>query len=134
MDAREQGSDPAATPPDAGAAAGNNGRTPGPDGPGDARPSPAALRAELAHRRLALWGIRAFAVLGAAVGAVMLVQFAYYRFTRSMTNDAFVESHIVHLAVQEAGLLTRVLVEEHDEVKSGQLLAEVDPIPIRRQV
>lgn len=134
MNARDQGGDPTATTPDAGAAAGHNGRTPGPDGPGAARPSPAALGAELAHRRLARWGIRAFAVLGAAVGAVMVVQFAYYRFTRSMTDDAFVESHIVHLAVQEAGLHTRVLVEEHDEVKAGQLLAEVDPIPVRREV
>lgn len=86
------------------------------------------------HPHWARWGVRALGVLGAVVGTVILVQFVYYRFTQSMTNDAFVESHIVHLATQEAGLLTRVLVEEHDAVKAAQLLAEVDPVPIRREV
>ena len=51
-----------------------------------------------------------------------------------MTNDAFVESHIVHLAPQESGILTRVLVEENDAVKAGQLLAEIDPVPLDRAV
>jgi membrane fusion protein (multidrug efflux system) len=68
------------------------------------------------------------------VGTILLAQFVFYRFTQSMTDDAFVESHIVHLATQEAGLLTRVLVEEHDAVKAGQLLAEIDPVPFRREL
>jgi membrane fusion protein (multidrug efflux system) len=76
-----------------------------------------------------VWSIGA---LGALVGAVILAEFLYYRFTKSMTNDAFVEAHIVHLAPLEPGILTRVLVEERDEVKAGQLLAEIDPVPLRR--
>lgn len=86
------------------------------------------------RRRLARWGIWTLGVLGALVGAGVLAEFAYYRFTKSMTNDAFVESHIVHLAPQEAGILTKVLVEERDTIKAGQVLAEIDPVPLQRAV
>jgi membrane fusion protein (multidrug efflux system) len=86
------------------------------------------------HRRLARWGVWAVGAIGAAVGAVVLAQFAYYRFTMSMTNDAFFESHISHLAFQQAGVVARVLVEEHDEVKAGQVLAEIDLVPLNREV
>ena len=103
---------------------------------GTGRPgaSPDARSAGPEDRRWAHRAIRVFGVLGALVGTVVLAEFVYYRFTYSMTNDAFVESHIVHLAAQEAGLLTRVLVEEHDSVKAGQLLAEVDLVPLQREV
>lgn len=85
-------------------------------------------------RRSLVLGGWAFAVLGVAVGVGMIGQFAFYRFTRSMTNDAFVESHIVHLSPQVGGLITQVLVEEHDRVKVGQVLAEIDPTPHRRDL
>jgi membrane fusion protein (multidrug efflux system) len=94
-------------------------------------PDPVA-KVERDHRRLARWGIWAVGAVGMVVGAVVLAEFVYYRFTKSMTNDAFVESHIVHLAPQEAGILTRVSVEEHDAIKAGELLAEIDPVPFRR--
>jgi membrane fusion protein (multidrug efflux system) len=51
-----------------------------------------------------------------------------------MTNDAFVESHIVNLSPQVGGLITRVLVEEYDHVKAGQVLAEIDPTPHQRDL
>lgn len=86
------------------------------------------------HRRLAAWGVWAVGAVGLAVGAVALAQFAYYRFTMSMTNDAFVESHISHLAFQQAGVVIKVLVEEQDEVKAGQVLAEIDLVPLSREV
>lgn len=86
------------------------------------------------RHRLALWGIWSVGAVGVLVGTAIVVEFVYYRFTKSMTNDAFVESHIVHLAPEEAGLLTSVMVEEHDTVKAGQVLAEIDPVPLRRAV
>ncbi|WP_168219037.1 HlyD family secretion protein [Limnoglobus roseus] len=72
-------------------------------------------------------------VIGLAVvfGAIPYVR---YRLTHSLTDDAFVESHLTHLGAQTPGLLTRVLVEERDTVKAGQLLAEIDPEPHRRAV
>jgi membrane fusion protein (multidrug efflux system) len=93
---------------------------------------PATQTSPNRRSRFARWGIWSIGAFGAVLGAIVLAEFVYYRFTKSMTNDAFIESHIVHLAPQEAGLLTRVTVEEHDSVRAGQVLAEIDPLPIHR--
>ncbi|APW59039.1 HlyD family secretion protein [Paludisphaera borealis] len=103
--------------------------------PSGLAPSPPPARRTLVdNRRLARWGIWFVGALGVLVGAAVLAEVVYYRFTMSMTNDAFVESHIVHLAFQESGIVTKVLVEEHDEVKAGQILAEIDLVPLTRSV
>src|SRR5262249_39893362 len=81
--------------------------------------------------RFGVWGM---AVLGVAVGVVMLGEFVFFRFTQSMTNDAFVESHIVNLSAQVEGLVTRVHVEEHDRVRAGEVTAELDPVPAKREL
>lgn len=58
-----------------------------------------------------------------------------YRFTHSITDDAFVETHVVNIAPQEvSGHLVRYQVQEFDVVAAGQLLAEIDPVPYREQV
>jgi membrane fusion protein (multidrug efflux system) len=71
-----------------------------------------------------------------AVALGLAIPFSYwsYRFTRSMTNDGFVETRIVHLAPQTSGLLVRVQVEENDRVRAGQVLAEIDPTPRQREL
>jgi membrane fusion protein (multidrug efflux system) len=57
------------------------------------------------------------------------------RWTHSITDDAFVQTHVVNMAPQEvSGHLIRYLVQEHDVVEAGQLLAEIDPVPYREQV
>jgi membrane fusion protein (multidrug efflux system) len=57
------------------------------------------------------------------------------RLSHSITDDAFVEAHIVNLAPQSvSGHLVRVFVEENDRVEQGQVLAEIDPVPYRDQV
>jgi hypothetical protein len=95
------------------------GRAAAPD-PRTAGAPPLDLIGRLGHR-LFTWvahlGVGAVALLGVVVAILMLGQYVFYRFTRSMTNDAFVESHIVNLSVQVEGLLTRVHVEEHDPVR-----------------
>ena len=53
----------------------------------------------------------------------------------SITDDAFVEAHIVNIAPEMvSGRIVRFLVEEDDRVESGQVLAEVDPTPYRDKV
>jgi membrane fusion protein, multidrug efflux system len=55
-----------------------------------------------------------------------------YRRNHSITDDAFVEAHIVNIAPElVSGRLIRYLVEENDRVEQGQVVAEVDPIPYR---
>src|ERR1700691_5180523 len=70
--------------------------------------------------------------LAVAAGVILLVAapFAAYwvvfRFTHSITDDAFVETHVVNIAPQEvSGHLVRYLVQEQDVVAAGQLLAEI---------
>jgi membrane fusion protein, multidrug efflux system len=82
------------------------------------------------------WGrllvVSALIVLAVAPFAV---DWTVYRFSHSITDDAFVETHLVNIGPQEvSGHLTRYLVQEHDVVAAGQLLVEIDPVPYREQV
>ena len=81
--------------------------------------------------------LRLFAVTAAlaAVIAPFAVEWTAYRWTHSITDDAFVETHVVNIAPQEvSGHLARYLVQENDAVAAGQLLAEIDPVPYREKV
>jgi membrane fusion protein (multidrug efflux system) len=58
-----------------------------------------------------------------------------HRLSHSITDDAFVEAHIVNIAPQTvSGHLVRFYVEENDRVEQDQVLAEIDPVPYRDQV
>jgi membrane fusion protein, multidrug efflux system len=57
-----------------------------------------------------------------------------YRFTHSISKDAFIESHLVNLSPQVAGNVVEVYVQEQERVKRGQLLALVDPSIYQREV
>jgi membrane fusion protein (multidrug efflux system) len=58
-----------------------------------------------------------------------------YRLSHSITDDAFVEAHIVNVAPEMvSGRIVRFHVEENDHVEQGKILAEIDPIHYRDQV
>jgi membrane fusion protein (multidrug efflux system) len=58
-----------------------------------------------------------------------------YRRGHSITDDAFVEAHIVNVAPESvAGRIVRLAADENDRVEAGQVLAEIDPTPYRDQV
>jgi membrane fusion protein (multidrug efflux system) len=58
-----------------------------------------------------------------------------YRQTHSITEDAFVEAHIINVAPQTvSGHIVRFLVEENDRVKEGDILAQLDKEPYEVQV
>jgi membrane fusion protein, multidrug efflux system len=80
------------------------------------------------------WSIVLVSVLG-VIAIAFLARWAIGRATSSITDDAFIEAHIVNVAPQSvSGDLVRNLVEENDRVEQGQLLAEIDPVPYRDQV
>jgi membrane fusion protein (multidrug efflux system) len=65
--------------------------------------------------------------------------FGYHWFTNrastSITDNAFVEAHIVNVAPEMvSGRIVRFLVEENDRVEQGQVLAEIEPVHYRDQV
>src|SRR5262249_54047985 len=43
------------------------------------------------------------------------------------TDDAFIDTHIVHLSPQIAGQVVHVLANDNQAVRKGQLLVEIDP-------
>ncbi len=109
-----------------------------PHTPPEPRPVPAAASRPGLVRRV--WGNR-WLRLALATTLVLLVVAIFVapwlddRFTHSITDDAFVETHVVNIAPQEvSGHLVRYLVQEQDVVAAGQLLAEIDPVPYREQV
>ncbi|HYT95021.1 MAG TPA: HlyD family secretion protein [Gemmataceae bacterium] len=58
-----------------------------------------------------------------------------YRLSHSITDNAFVEAHIVNIAPEMvSGRLVRFHVEENDRVAQGQVLAEIEPVHYRDQV
>ena len=70
-----------------------------------------------------------------AVGFVPVMSWIEYRRNHSITDDVFVEAHIVNVAPQVvSGRLLRYLVDENDQVVQGQVVAELDPIPYRDKV
>src|SRR5262249_34528072 len=94
-------------------------------------PPPLAPQRRLLSRLLGFGGLLALIALA--------IPFVYswwsHRVTHSITDDAFVEAHIVNIAPQTvSGHLVRFLVEENDRVEQGQVLAEIDAVPYRDQV
>src|SRR5262245_391231 len=98
--------------------------------PAPSAPPPAPRRRLLSRR---LWLITLLGLAGLATPFVY--SWWSHRLTHSITDDAFVEAHIVNIAPQTvSGHLVRFLVEENDRVEQGQVLAEIDPVPYRDQV
>jgi membrane fusion protein (multidrug efflux system) len=100
--------------------------------------SPSAAGQTPARRHRLPWGrllALVVAILLVAAGLPRALSWIEYRRTHSITDDAFVEAHIVNIAPElVSGRLVRYLVEENDHVDQGQIVAEVDPIPYRDKV
>ena len=70
-------------------------------------------------------------------GSVVILTYLWwsYRQTHSITEDAFVEAHIVNVAPQTvSGHVVRFVVEENDLVKEGDILVQLDKEPYEVQV
>lgn len=72
--------------------------------------------------------------LALAAAGVWAADWLAYRFTHSISKDAFIETHLINLAPQVAGEIVEVFVQEQAIVKKGQLLARIDPSTYQREV
>src|SRR5208282_946688 len=65
------------------------------------------------------------------IGGVLLLAFAiglfFYFHNRETTDDAQVDGHITPIAAKISGRIGKVLVDDNQAVKAGQILAQVDP-------
>ncbi len=63
-------------------------------------------------------------VLAVAVGSVLY--FGIHAYFYESTDDAYVQAHALMLSSRIGGTVQKVLVNENDQVKAGQLLAQID--------
>src|SRR6516225_6348099 len=97
--------------------------------------APAVPAPSLRLRRVVRW--LAWCIAGGIVivAAYFGIHWWTYRLSHSITDDAFVEAHIVNVAPQMvSGRIVQFHVEENDHVEQGQVLAEIDPIHYRDEV
>ncbi len=107
--------------------------TPAAPAPGINSTRPAAPPPRSRPFRRYLWPMVVLALV--IVLGFLLVLWTVERLTTSSTDDAFVESHIVNVAPQTVtGHIVRFLAEEDQEVKQGDVLAEIDPTHYQDQV
>jgi membrane fusion protein (multidrug efflux system) len=68
-------------------------------------------------------------LLAIAVAAVVVGAFFWWLQARQWesTDDAFIDVHMVQVAPQVAGRIARVLVDDNQLVKPGDVLVEIDP-------
>lgn len=79
------------------------------------------------------WPLVVFGVVVLAAAA-WAAQWIAFRYSHSVSNDAFIESHLINLAPQVAGDVVEIFVQEQDVVKKGTLLARIDPSTYRHEV
>src|SRR4029077_9448935 len=73
-----------------------------------------------------------------AIGALLLVFVivprAFHAWHTVSTDDAYVNSYVTFVAPRVPGQVLRVLVDDNNRVKKGDVLVELDPEPFRVQV
>ncbi|MFL6212230.1 MAG: HlyD family secretion protein [Pyrinomonadaceae bacterium] len=60
------------------------------------------------------------------VGALFGVRYWLYARAHESTDDAFIDGHIVQVSPKIAGYVARVYVNDNQDVKAGDLIAEID--------
>src|SRR6185312_1208319 len=76
---------------------------------------------------------RSFKIGAAAVALVVIVAgVVWWLHARhyETTDDAFIDTHIVHLSPQVSGRVTRIYVNDNQQVSKGQALVEIDPADV----
>ena len=67
------------------------------------------------------------AIVLLGVGGYFGIQWIYFRWHYVSTDDAQVKGNLVNLSAKVPARIERMLVEEGDSVKAGQILVELDP-------
>ena len=76
----------------------------------------------------------ALIIVGGLVLVFVVVPRAFHAWHTVSTDDAYVNSHVTFVAPRVIGQVARVLVDDNNRVKKGDVLVELDPEPYRVQV
>jgi membrane fusion protein, multidrug efflux system len=100
-------------------------------GPGkDAGPKP-ALDQRITWQRKLLIGVVSAVVIAAAVFGIPPIRFVL---STVSTDDAYVSGHVTFVAPRVRGQVSRVLVDDNNRVRRGDVLVELDKEPLRDAV
>jgi membrane fusion protein (multidrug efflux system) len=80
------------------------------------------------------WLLLGAGVLGLAVAACFLVPWVVTLLNTVSTDDAYVNGHVTFVAPRVGGQVRKVLVDDNDPVKKGDLLVQLDKEPYQVQV
>jgi membrane fusion protein (multidrug efflux system) len=100
-------------------------------GPASAPAAPPKVRQPLHIKALAVWGVVALLLAGAAYVGIPMVTLALNTVS---TDDAYVNGHVTFVAARVPGQVVKVLVDDNNRVKKGDLLVTLDTEPYRVQV
>src|SRR6476646_6340441 len=76
----------------------------------------------------------ALIVVGALLLVLVIITRAFHAWHTVSTDDAYVNSYVTFVAPRVIGQVSRVLVDDNNRVKKGDVLVELDPEPFRVQV
>jgi len=72
------------------------------------------------------WPFRLTIGIGLLIAAIYLIHWIFYFFAHESTDDAYVVGTVVPICPQVKGQVVKVLVRDNQQVKSGDLLVEID--------
>ncbi len=96
-----------------------------PQTPSDSTPKPSRRRR---------WLLIGLGVLVIAILIFLGIPLVEHALKTVSTDDAYVNSYVTFVAPRVTGQVARVLVEDNNRVKKGDVLVELDPEPFRVQV
>lgn len=76
------------------------------------------------YRRPAVLLIAAIVLLA---GAIVGVRYWLYSRSHESTDDAFIDGHIIQISPKASGYVTKIYVDDNQQVKAGDLIVEIDP-------
>jgi membrane fusion protein (multidrug efflux system) len=75
-------------------------------------------------------GAAAAALVVVVAGLVWWLNARHYE----TTDDAFIDTHIVHLSPQVSGRVMQIYVNDNQQVRKGQALVEIDPADVKARL
>jgi membrane fusion protein (multidrug efflux system) len=93
------------------------------------RPKPAA-KAPSKRRRILILAVIVVGILALIFGVPRIIR----AFNTVSTDDAYVNGYVTFVAPRVSGQVARVLVDNNNRVKKGDVLVELDPEPYQVQV
>ena len=82
--------------------------------------------------RRIIYGLLAFA--GVGLGLYVGIPLVNLALSTVSTDDAYVNGHVTFVAVRVAGQVVKVLVDDNNRVKKGDILIEIDKQPFQIDV